>query len=90
MLFFFRTQITESVICELTKISSEDRMIRLNLKEILNERKMTQADLSAITGIRPSTICDMYNNNSTFLKLEYIEKICRELDCSIESFMQFD
>lgn len=65
-------------------------MIRLKLKEILNERKMTQAELSVLTGIRPSTICDMYNNNSTFLKLEYIDKICRELGCSIGDFMQFD
>ena len=43
-------------------------MIRLKIKEILNERKMTQAELSVLTGIRPSTICDIYNNNSTFLK----------------------
>ena len=69
---------------------SEDKMIRLKLKEILNERKMTQAELSVLTGIRPSTICDIYNNNSTFLKLEYIDRICRELECSIEDFMQFD
>ncbi len=65
---FFRTQITESVICELTKMPSEDRMIRLKLKELLNERKMTQAELSVLTGIRPSTICNIYNN------------ICRSID----------
>jgi len=65
-------------------------MIRLKLKELLNERKMTQAELSVLTGIRPSTICNIYNNNSTFLKLEYIDKICCELGCSIGDFMQFN
>ncbi len=32
----------------------------------------------------------IYNNNSTFLKLEYIDKICRELGCSVGDIMQFD
>ena len=65
-------------------------MIILKLKEKLNERKMTQAELSVLTGIRPSTICNMYNNNRTFLKLEYIDRICRKLGCFIGDFMQFD
>ncbi len=32
----------------------------------------------------------IYNNNSTFIKLEYIDKICRELGCSVGDIMQFD
>ncbi|MDD7430032.1 MAG: helix-turn-helix transcriptional regulator [Oscillospiraceae bacterium] len=36
-----------------------------------------------MTGIRPSTICDIYNNNASFLKLDNIDKICSVLGCSI-------
>ena len=41
-----------------------------------------------ITGIRPSTICDMCNNNCAFLKLENIDKICSKLDCKLENFIE--
>ncbi|MBE6846239.1 MAG: helix-turn-helix transcriptional regulator [Ruminococcus sp.] len=63
-------------------------MVRINLLKLLKERGMTQLQLSEITGIRPSTICDMCNNNCTFLKIENINKICNKLDCSIDDFME--
>ena len=34
-------------------------MATIKLKELLKERGMTQAELAKLTGIRPSTICDM-------------------------------
>ena len=58
-------------------------MIKINLLKLLKERGMTQSELSEITGIRPSTICDMCNNNCAFLKLENIDKICSKLDCKL-------
>ncbi|MBQ7784185.1 MAG: helix-turn-helix transcriptional regulator [Oscillospiraceae bacterium] len=58
-------------------------MIKLRLYELLTERKMTQTELSRLTGIRPSTICDIYNNNCCFLKLDNIDKICKVLCCDI-------
>lgn len=59
-------------------------MIRFNLKNLLNDRKMSQAELAKITGIRPSTICDLYHSNAKFIKLEHIEKICTALDCTVQ------
>ncbi|MBQ2823350.1 MAG: helix-turn-helix transcriptional regulator [Oscillospiraceae bacterium] len=58
-------------------------MIKINLRKILSDKQMKQAELAKLTGIRPSTICDIYNENCTFLKLEHIEAICTALDCSI-------
>lgn len=62
-------------------------MITLNLSILLAERGMTQSELAQLTGIRPSTICDMYNNNCTFLKISNIEKICTVLNCDISDFI---
>lgn len=58
-------------------------MVKLNLLELLKEHNMTQSELAEATGIRPSTICDMCNNNCSFLKIENIDKICNKLNCSI-------
>lgn len=58
-------------------------MIRINLDSLLADRGITQAELARLTGIRPSTICDIYNNNASFLKLDNIDKICSVLGCSI-------
>lgn len=58
-------------------------MIRINLDRLLADRGITQAELARLTGIRPSTICDIYNNNASFLKLDNIDRICSVLGCSI-------
>lgn len=62
-------------------------MVKLNLSNLLADRGMTQSELAQITGIRPSTICDIYNNNCTFIKLDNIDKICSALECDISELM---
>ncbi len=62
-------------------------MIKLNLLELLKERGMTQAEFADIIGIRPSTVCDICNNNCSFLKIENIDRICNKLNCKIEDFI---
>ena len=62
-------------------------MIKIDLRKLLSDRNMTQSELAAKTGIRPSTICSIYNNSCTFLKLEHIEKICFVLDCSVQELI---
>ena len=63
-------------------------MIKLNLKKLLEENGMTQSELSEITGIRPSTICDMCHNNCVLMRLESIDKICSVLECGINSLIE--
>ena len=65
-------------------------MIKINLRKLLSERGMTQAELAARTGIRPSTICAICGNSCPFLKLEHIDKICSVLGCEIHDFIHFD
>lgn len=62
--------------------------MKILLSELLASRKMTQAELARLTHIRPSTVCDMYNNNCSFIKLEHIERICKVLDCGVKDLIR--
>ena len=62
-------------------------MIKINLRKLLSERCMTQAELAERTGIRPSTICNICGNSCTFLKLEHIDKICSALGCEVQDMI---
>lgn len=62
-------------------------MVKINLRKLLSERHMTQAELAERTGIRPSTICDICNNTCSFLKIDNIDKICGALECSIQELI---
>lgn len=64
-------------------------MIRINLDRLLADRGINQAELARLTGIRPSTICDIYNNNTAFLKLDNLDKICSVLGCSIGDLLTY-
>ena len=56
-------------------------MVRILLAVRLAERKWTQADLARMTGIRPTTINEMYHELVERVNLEHLELICNALDC---------
>lgn len=58
-------------------------MIKCNLKAILKEHNLTQKELCKLINARPSTICDLCNNNSDFVKIPLLNDICNALKCSI-------
>lgn len=63
-------------------------MTVIHLRELLTAAGISQAELSRATGIRPSTICDLCNNNAAFLKLDHLEKICNFLHCWIDDLIE--
>lgn len=63
-------------------------MTVIHLRELLTAAGISQAELSRATGIRPSTICDLCNNNAAFLKLDHLEKICNFLHCRIDDLIE--
>ena len=63
-------------------------MIRIYLADLLKVRNMTQAELAQLTGIRPSTICDIYHNNIDRINLNHLEKICIVLKCDISDLLK--
>ena len=63
-------------------------MITIRLRALLEERNMSQSKLARITQIRPSTVSDLCNNNSNFIKLEHINRICAALCCSVDELLK--
>lgn len=63
-------------------------MVKIHLSKLLGEKRMSQKKLADLTGIRPSTISEWYNEITISLKVEHIDKICEVLECSIEELIE--
>ena len=62
-------------------------MIRIYLSRKLGELRWTQADLARKTGIRPSTINDLYHEMADRVNLEHLDLICEALDCDLSDLI---
>ena len=62
-------------------------MIRILLSTRLGGLRWTQADLARKTGIRPSTINDLYHDLAERINLEHLDLICEALDCDISDII---
>ena len=58
-------------------------MIKIVLSRKLGELRMTQAELARMTGIRPTTVSDWYNEFVDRINLEHLDLICEALNCDI-------
>lgn len=50
---------------------------------------MSQAELARRTGIRPSTINDIYNELCERINLEHLDRICEVLNCNISDLLEY-
>lgn len=64
-------------------------MINIKLRALLERRNMTQSELAKRTGIRPSTIPDICNNNADFIKLDYLNRILAVLKCGLNDVLEY-
>lgn len=62
-------------------------MIRILLSTRLGERRWTQADLARATGIRPSTINELYHELSDRVNLEHLDLVCEALGCDLSDLI---
>jgi putative transcriptional regulator len=60
----------------------------IKLDQILAERKMSQHELSRLTGIRQPSINEMCRNQTSRLPLENLAKVCEVLDCDISDVLE--
>lgn len=58
-------------------------MIKCYLKTILKEHKLTQKELCSLIKARPSTICDICNDNADNIKVQLLEDVCKALNCDL-------
>lgn len=63
-------------------------VVKIYLSKLLGEKRMSQAELARRTGIRPSTINEIYWELVERVNLEHIELICKELNCKIQDLME--
>ena len=62
-------------------------MIKILLSRKLGELRWTQADLARTTGIRPTTINDLYHEMAERVNLEHLDLIFEALDCELEEII---
>lgn len=63
-------------------------MVHVHLSRLLGERKMPQAELARITGIRPNTINDLYHGTAERVSLDHIDRICEAIGCELEELLE--
>lgn len=63
-------------------------MVKVNLKPVLQEKGITQKELCQIIHARPSTICDLCNNNAEGIRFKLLEDICDALDCKLTDILK--
>ena len=54
--------------------------INLKLKKIMDERNLTQMELSVMSGVRQSTISDIVRGSRTVINFEHLSKISKALE----------
>ena len=64
-------------------------MIRIYLSRILGEKRWTQAQLARKTGIRPSTISELYNEFVDRISLDQLDRICEALECNLSDLLEY-
>lgn len=64
-------------------------MIRIYLSKLLGEKRWSQADIARRTGIRPSTINEMYHEIIPRVNVDHLDKICEVLNCGVEDLIEF-
>lgn len=64
--------------------------IRIMLSRKLGELRWTQADLARRTGIRASTINEMYHELCERVNLDYLDRICTVLNCDLTEILVYE
>lgn len=64
-------------------------MIINHLSRILGERRWTQLRLSQETGIRPTTISNLYNEVAERIGFDQLDRICEALDCTLDELLEY-
>lgn len=63
-------------------------MIVLHLSRLLGERKMNQAELARLSGVRANTLNDMYHGTIERISFEQLDRICEVLDCELAELIE--
>jgi len=62
-------------------------VIKFRLSELLEEKNVSRYKLSKETKIDDNALKRICNNETSSIKLDNLEKMCKFLDCTISEFM---
>lgn len=66
-------------------------VIRLKVRELLEERNITQKKLAQMSGVRESTISDIVRGTRTVINFEHLSKVAEALEVTdISQLIDFD
>jgi len=65
-------------------------VIKIRLKELLDEKKMSQARLSRLADLSPNTIQAIYHEPTTDVMLSTVEKIAKALNVTLDQLLEMD
>lgn len=83
--------IYESGIGKETGVRHMSYQVKLKVKEILEERKITQKKLAEVSGICESTISDIVRGARTVINFEHLSKIAEALEITdIRELIDFE
>ena len=64
-------------------------MITCRLNILLSKKRMTQKELSQLTGIRPNTISGYYNDTFKLVDRNHMQKFCEVFNCNVEDLFEY-
>ena len=64
-------------------------MVQMRLHILLAEKRMTQRELSDITGIRQPTISAYCNETYKHIVKEHIDILCKYFECELTDLIRF-
>lgn len=64
-------------------------MVICNLRTILSDKHITQAELARLSGVRVVAISHMCNGHNPHLSVETANKLCSVLNCTIGDIWQY-
>jgi putative transcriptional regulator len=64
--------------------------LKFKLKQLLQERGITQSQLCIDTKISRPTIGRLYNNNCESVHLSTLETLCEYFDCELQELIDFE
>lgn len=56
--------------------------MRINIKELMDKKGITRYELAKRIGVTYPTITNLYNGQGTSIKLDILENLCIELECT--------
>lgn len=63
--------------------------IRVRLSRILGEERIKVAELSRRTGISKYALHKLYHERNKGIQFATLERLCRDLDCSVGELLEY-